>query len=160
LHCFNHRNVPSVPDGSVLRVACAARTCCAKKRVRIQAAKLEKLVGEGCGRLNTTATAQVVWRRERKTLPEPDGRLHPTPGNTKPRSWAGLLTRRHPFPAPSRANYIAQWHITGIVRLTAAGGCAGMSVDTDRLGVTDFPFHLAPRLRDKTPKTGEIVVLR
>ena len=90
--------------------------------------------------------------KDSETTPKPDGRLHPTPGNTKPQFWAGLLTRRRPLPAPSRANYIAQWHITGIVRLTAAGGCAGMSVDGDRPGVTGFPFHLGPRLQNKEPK--------
>ena len=51
---------------------------------------------------------------------------------------AGLLTRLHPRPAPSHANRFAQWHRAGVVRPTAAGGCAGLSAQGV---VTGFPFH-------------------
>lgn len=68
------------------------------------------------------AARRVIWQLKRtERTSSPDGRLHPTPGNTKPRFWAGLLTRRHPLPAPSRADFVAQWRVAGIVRPTAAG---------------------------------------
>lgn len=80
----------------------------------------------------------------------PDGRLHPTPGHSKPRFWAGLLTRLHPsletFPCEH----------SGIVQSRQAyssGGCAGISFDADRQGVTGFPFHHAPQLQSMAPKT-------
>ena len=83
LHRFGLGDVPSIPVGPVLRVACCVllampaphagcRACqshakpTAKKRTRFQAAILEKTVGEECGRAKTSATMQVAWARNRK----------------------------------------------------------------------------------------------
>jgi hypothetical protein len=46
--------------------------------------------------------------KRKKTVLAPSGWLHPTPGNTKPPSWAGILTCRHPSSAPSHADF-TQW---------------------------------------------------
>ena len=64
---------------------------------------------------------------------------HPSPRGLAPHSFqAGLLARRHPPPAPSHASVSHSGIVAGIVRLTAAGGCAGVSAF---VRATGFPFH-------------------
>ena len=63
----------------------------------------------------------------------------PSPRGLAPHSFqAGLLARRHPPPAPSHASVSHSGIVAGIVRLTAAGGCAGVSAF---VRATGFPFH-------------------
>ena len=85
-------------------------------------------------------------------------RPSPTPGNTHPSSQAGLLTRRHPSPAPSRTNYIVQWPIVGVVGPTAAGAAPECLIHGLNRG-TGFPFHLSPRPWGWAPETMGILYL-
>ena len=80
---------------------------------------------------------------------------HPSPRGLAPHSFqAGLLTRLHPRPAPSHAKYVAQWHVAGFVRPTAAGGCAGMSAVVENSLGHRLPVSPAPRSWSKEPKNG------
>ena len=76
----------------------------------------------------------------------------PSPRGLAPHSfWAGLLACHHPSPAPSRVKMSHSGNSAGVVRPTAAGGCAGMS-NRFKNGVTGFPFHPL-QSRSKEPKT-------
>jgi hypothetical protein len=91
--------------------------------------------------------------RKRKTTQAPSGRLHPTPGNTKPSFRAGLLTRRHPPSAPSRADSFAQWRSPKSSGLQQRGLCrtvrARSNAQNHRL-----PVSPAPRSRSKAPENS------
>ena len=151
LHRFSHRNVPSFPDGSLQRLASATRTDCTKNS---RADSCREFRSTRRGKLpphdNVGDCAGSLEKGKRSR--------NQTAGFTPPRGtpnqfWAGLLACHHPSPAPSRENYIAQWLVAGIVRLTAAGGCAGMSAKQSHR----LPVSPAPRTWSKAPKTGRII---
>ena len=99
---------------------------------------------------NAKIDEQRIWfLGERETPLPPDGRSYPHPGEHQTK----LLGRSSGLPSSFSGAFpcenVAQWHFARVVRLTAAGGCTGMSARQSHR----IPVSPTPRSWSKEPKT-------